>query len=138
VTPSEWFPERHFIAWCYAIFEGPADYDIDGVKAYLRRTFDLCYGVINRFVLHMARPEDAIKRVSHLWKKEHTTGALEARLVKGGAVLRLTNSPYTRTPHTRAGLSENYRYALSLTRAKDVREWHALEDGALVVYLTWK
>jgi hypothetical protein len=63
---------------------------------------------------------------------------VEARLVKGGAVIRLSKTPFARTPHTRAAVSEVYRYGVSLTRAKDVREWHAFEDGALVIHMSWK
>jgi hypothetical protein len=136
--PREWMPTGHFIAWMYAAFEGPAEHDLDVTKAYVRRVFDLSYGVIRRFILHMARPEDVIPKLPKMWKQDQTGGEMTVEVRERGAVIRLSNSPYTRTVYTRAGMAENYRYALSLTRAKNVVEWHALEsEGVLVMWFKW-
>jgi len=77
-----------------------------------------------------------VPRLGPLWKKENTHGELTGSVDPGGksATFRLTGSPYTETPQTRGGLAENYRYAFSLTRAKNVRETHSLEKPETLVF----
>jgi len=45
--------------------------------------------------------------------------------------------PLTETPLARLAFAEVMRHVLSLSRARNVRESHALEGDALVVTLTW-
>jgi hypothetical protein len=84
----------------------------------------------------MADPVSVTMRLGAMWKEENTHGELEASVEPGGksATFRLSGSPYTATPQTRGGIVEQYRYAYSMTRAKDVTETHALEKPSTLVF----
>ena len=135
-----WFPTRHFIAWGFAAWEGPAARTREVMERIVRRQFDLSYGVVRRLILHMAPPASVIERVGPLWKRDHTAGELVATVDEGGrgATLHLSDSPFVDSPHGRASVAEVYRHALSLTRAKNVTETHALDGPKrMVIRLKW-
>jgi hypothetical protein len=137
---DEWVACRHFIAWMYAAHHGPAKLSLPKIREYINRTFDFGYGIVRKSMLRMADPAVLTPRVGGMWHDDQTAGELVSTLDAGGksATFRLTDNPYTETPQTRAGVAENYRYAYSLTRAKDVTETHALEKpGVLVFRIRW-
>jgi len=136
VQSDPWIAARHLIAWMYAAHQGPSQLSLPKTREYIDRIFDYGSGVILRSLLHMADPVALVPRLGPLWKKENTHGELTGSVDPGGksATFRLTGSPYTETPQTRGGLAENYRYAFSLTRAKNVRETHSLEKPETLVF----
>ncbi len=140
VQTDDWIATRHVIRWNYAVHHGPARMSLPKIREYLDRAFDFSYGVVRRSMLRMADPAVLTPRVGPMWKEEHTHGALEAALDPGGksVTFRLSDHPFTETPQTRGGMAENYRYAYSLTRAKNVIETHALEKpGTMVFRVRW-
>ena len=140
VQTDDWIAARHVIAWSLAAHRGPARLSVPKTHEYLDRAFDFSFGVVRRAVLRMADPAVVTPRMPGIWKEEHTAGELQSAVDPGGksATFRLSGTPYTGTPQTRSGLVENYRYAYSLTRAKDVTETHTLEKpGTLVFRIRW-
>ncbi len=136
-----WIAARHLIRWMYAAHHGPAGLRPAKTREYIDRVFDCGSGVILRSLLHMADPASLTARLPALWKKDNTHGELEATLDPDGksASFRLTGTAYSDTPQTRGGMAENYRYAYSLTRAKNVTETHALEKpGTLAFRIRWR
>jgi len=140
-TDRMWFPARHVIAWAFAVWEGPANRSRDEMATFVRRQWDLSFGVIRRALLHLAAPASVVPRLPQIWKQDNIGGVLEASLDAGGlgATLHLRDTPFVDTPQGRASVAEIYRHAFAQTRAKDVTEHHAL-DGArqMVVRLRWR
>ncbi len=140
-SESPWFPARHIIDWAFAVWEGPANRSRDAMATFVRRQWDLSFGVVRRTLLHLAAPAPLVARLPQLWKQDNVGGELEASLDAGGlgATLLLRDTPFVETPQGRASVAEIYRHAFSQTRAKDVTEHHAL-DGArqMMVRLRWK
>lgn len=140
VQTEPWIAARHLIDWMYAAHHGPSQLSLPKTKEYIDRVFDHGSGVILRSLLWMADPVALTPRLGPMWAKENTHGQLEGAVDPGGksATFRLMGSPYTATPQTRGGIVENYRYAYSLTRAKNVRETHSLEKpGTLLFRIRW-
>lgn len=139
-TSRVWFPARHIIAWAFAVWEGPAERKRDRMAEYIRRQWDLSFGVVRRVLLHMASPQSVVPRLPELWREDNTAGELEASLDDGrtSATLYLSNTPFVETPHARASVAEVYRHAFAQTRAKNVTEAHALEaPHRMMIRLRW-
>jgi hypothetical protein len=140
VQTDEWVAVRHITGWMYAAHHGPAQLALAKTREYIDRIFDFSSGIIRRSLLRLADPATLTPRLGPLWPEDQTHGELLSTIDPGGksATFRLTNSPFTETPHTRGGIAENYRYAYSLTRATNVTETHALErQGTLVFRIRW-
>lgn len=136
----EWIAARHLIAWTFAIWEGPAERQRDAMTQFVRRQWDLSFGVVRRLLLHMATPQSIVGRLPQIWKQDNSAGELEAVLDDGGhgATIHLSDTPFIETPHGRASMAEIYRHAFSQTRARQVTETHALEAPArMVLRLRW-
>jgi hypothetical protein len=107
---------------------------------FVRRQWDLSFGVVRRLLLHMAHPATVIARLEQVYREDNIGGALTATLDEGskGATIVLSDNPFVDTPHGRASMAEVYRHALAQTRAKNVTEAHAL-DGArrMQIRLRW-
>jgi hypothetical protein len=141
VQTEPWIAARHYITWMYAAHRGPSGLSLPKTREYIDRIFDFGSGIILRSLLWMADPVALVPRLGPMWKKENTHGELIGTVDPGGksATFRLAGSPYSETPQTRGGMAENYRYAFSLTRAKNVRETHALEKpDTLVFRIRWE
>ena len=137
---TRWIPSRHLIAWSFAIWEGPAARRRDVMAEFVRRSWDLSFGVIRKLLLHMATPDSIVVRLPEIWKQDNTAGTLEAALADGGrgATLHLSDTPFIDTPHGRASIAEIYRHALAQTRASNVTETHALDSPTrMVIRLRW-
>ena len=136
----DWFPVRHVVAWGFAAFEGPAGRNRDVMAGFVRRQWDLSFGVVRRLLLHMAPPGPIVGRLPALWKQDNSSGELTSTLDEGGAgaTIHIADTPWVDTPHSRASVAEVYRHGFSQTRAKNVTERHAL-DGArrMVIRLRW-
>jgi hypothetical protein len=140
VQTDPWIAARHYIKWMYVAHEGPARLSLPKTREYIDRIFDFSSGIVLRSMLRMADPVAITLRLGSMWKEENTHGELAASVDDGGrsATLRLSGSPYTETPQTRGGIVEQYRYAFSMTRAKDVTATHALEKpSTLVCRIRW-
>jgi hypothetical protein len=136
----EWFPVRHVIAWAFAAWEGPAKRVREDMALFVRRQWDLSFGVIRRLILHMAHPSSIVPRLADLWKQDNNCGGVDAELDDGGmgATIHVWDTPFVDTPHGRASVAEIYRHAFEQTRAKRVTETHALDGhGRMVIRLKW-
>jgi hypothetical protein len=135
-----WIPERSFIAFHIAIFEGVAGHEREPYSKVIRRMTELSFGVVRKLLVSMASPRRIFESGPAIWKADHTHGIFECRLHESGhrGVLSLRESPYTESPHARAGLAENMRYVLELSGARGAIETHGLvSPGVLEIKLRW-
>ena len=139
VLHSQWVPERYIIAWSFAVWEGPARRTRAKYERFSQRWMDDGFGRLRRAILNLASPRILIERAPVMWREDHTHGSLEYELEGERSVtLRLHDSPYCEVPQSRAAMAECFRYSISLARASDVTETHALEaPGVLRVRLSW-
>jgi hypothetical protein len=121
-----WVPERVVIAWCFALWEGPADRKRPHYVAWLQRHMDLSFGRVRKWLIGLASPHKLVEMAGDVWKRDHTSGTLTGAADGKRAVLTLQDHPYVDTPQGRATIAEIYRYSVQLTRAKNVTETHAL------------
>lgn len=139
IEPLGWMPERHQMAWFEAVFQGPCKNDDVAYCAWVDRMMDLSFGRVRRMMLAAITPQGLIERAAELWRHDHSHGTLRVTTSSSGAIATLHDHPFTRSATTRRAMAEVYRYAISLSRAKDVRETHLLDArGDLVVRLSWK
>ena len=135
-----WVSERSFIAFHIAIFEGVAGHDRETYNRIIRRTTEMSFGVVRKLLVSMASPRRIFESGPAIWKADHTHGVLECRLHESGhrGVLALRDSPFTESPHARAGLAENLRYVLELSGAKGAIETHGpAGPGVLEIKVRW-
>jgi hypothetical protein len=139
ILHAEWLPDRYVIAWSFAVWDGPAKRTRAGYVRFSQKWMDLGFGRLRRALLNLASPRLLIERAPTMWREDHSHGNLEYEFEgEKAAVLRLRDSPYCELPQSRAAMAECFRYSISLARAKDVSETHALESpGVLRVRLSW-
>lgn len=135
----DWISERVIIAYGLAVWEGPAARDRPTMNKFLRRHVDHGFGRVRRFLLGLAQPARFFENVPTYWRQDHSHGVIEARVEPGLGVVELRDHPYATTVHMRTGIAEIFRYTVSLMRARNVTETHALTpDGALVMRIRWE
>ena len=138
-SPGKWAPEADLIACAHAIWEGPARRDRALYNKFLQRQVNLGTGRVQRALISLASPKRILDRAPSIWSSEHSHGTLTVEHHSDtSASLRLSEHPYVETPQARATIAEVFRYVLSLTRANEANESHALEGDVLRVRLTWK
>ncbi len=138
-TPLGWYPTRYVVAWIEAIHDGPARRDEAALRKGVDLAIDLSFGRIRRVFLRFATPVLLAERAAALWRREHTHGSLtmDNDLAERRATVTLRCHPFTATFASRVVTAEIFRYVLSLSRAHNVRESHALHGDALRVTLLW-
>jgi hypothetical protein len=138
--PGKWIPEQDLITCSFAIWEGPACRDRARYNKFLQAQVHHGTGRVQRALISLASAKRVIDRAPAIWSAEHTHGKLEAEHhSETSASLRLRDHPYVETPQARATIAEVFRYIVSLTRAADVTETHALDGPeAVIVRLVWK
>jgi hypothetical protein len=139
-TTLSWYPTRYVVDWDTAKMAGPARGDEEAFRRSVQRGTDLGFGRIRRALLSFATPVILAERAADLWRHDHTHGALSvdsSRRSEGAARVTLTDHPFTEAPIARVAFAEVMRHVLSLSRARNVRETHAMSGDALVVALTW-
>jgi hypothetical protein len=135
---QEWVPETYIVAWAEAVWRGPAQQDEALMRRYVAASIANGFGRVRRFFLQMMTPETMARRAPEIWKQEHTTGRLEAEVIRERtAHVRLFDHPYVETPLMRMALAEAIRFSVSLTRAANVREKHAARGHSLRIEITW-
>lgn len=133
-----WVPERYFVEWFTAAFEGPCGGDTMRFAKLADEITECGFGRAKKLLLSLASPWLVLRRADALWRGEHTHGRLVvARLAENAARMVLSDHPFTETALLRDGISEAFRYILALSNAKSPVETHALVDGALHVHLHW-
>lgn len=140
VTTTLWFPSRHVIAWAFAIWEGPAGRDREVMSAFVRKQWDLSFGVVRRMMLHLASPTTIVPRLPKLWREDHNVGEVTSSLEDEGrgATVHFEGTPFVDTPHGRASMAEVYRHAFAQTRARNVTATHAADGPhGMVLRLRW-
>jgi hypothetical protein len=100
----------------------------------------MSFGRVRRAFLRLATPTLLAQRSTELWRREHTRGALtmDSDVSERAAQITLLDHPFTSTFASRIVTGEIFRYIVSLSRVRNVRESHALHDGALRVRLLWE
>jgi hypothetical protein len=138
-TPLGWYPTRYVVDWIEASYDGPARRDDEAIRKGVDLAIDLSFGRVKRVFLRFATPVLLAQRAADLWRREHTHGSLTmtSDLAERRALLTLRGHPFTTTFASRLTTAEIFRYVLSLSRANDVRESHALQGDALRVTLLW-
>jgi hypothetical protein len=139
-TTLSWYPTRYVVDWDTARMEGPARGDEEAFRRSVRRGIDLGFGRVRRAFLSFATPVLLAQRAAELWRHDHTHGELSIDSTlreEGRARVTLTDHAFVRTPVARMAFAEVMRHVLSLSRARNVRETHALSGDSLVVALTW-
>jgi hypothetical protein len=139
-SPLSWYPTRYVVDWDVAKMDGPAHGDEAAFRRSVDRGTDLGFGRVRRAFLSFATPILLANKAAELWRHDHTHGALlidASRRAEGRARLTLTDHPFVGTALSRLAFAEVMRYVLSLSRARNVRESHAMSGEGLVVALTW-
>ena len=138
VVPA-WVPERTFMAWMTALWEGPCNQDQESFARWVRRLNDRGFGTARRLMLSLANPSLILRRADVLWHDEHTHGRMiVAPLDPQCARLTLRDHPFTETELSRAAISEALRHIISRCRVKCATETHSLaKDGSLHIVLSW-
>lgn len=135
----DWISERVIVSYGLATWEGPAGRDRPTMHKFLRRHVDHGFGRVRRFLLRVAPPARFFEKIPTYWRQDHSHGVVEARVEPGLGVVELRDHPYAETVHMRTGIAEIFRYTVSLMRARNVTETHALtSDGALVMRIRWE
>lgn len=135
----DWVSERVIVAYGLATWEGPAGRDRPTMQKFLRRHVDHGFGRVRRFLLGLAQPPRFFDNVATYWRQDHTHGVLEARVEPGLGVVELRDHPYIASVQMRTGIAEIFRYTVSLMRARNVTETHALSsDESLVIRIRWE
>jgi hypothetical protein len=135
-----WYPTRFINDWDAAKMDGPARGDERAFRLSVDRSIDLSFGRVRRAFLSFATPMLLANRAAELWRHDHTHGTItvdSSANAEGRARVSLAEHPFLETPLSRLGFAEVIRYALSLSRARRVRETHAVSGDALVVGVTW-
>jgi hypothetical protein len=138
--PLRWYPTRYLLEWGVALMDGPAQHDEEALRRAVARSVDLGFGRVRRAFLAFATPERLGQRATELWHHEHSCGELsiEQRIQgEGTARLELRDHPFLTTALSRVSVAEVFRHILSLSRARNVRESHAMLGDALVITLRW-
>jgi hypothetical protein len=140
--PLRWYPTRYLLDWNVALLDGPARQDEQAFRRCVARSIDLGFGRVRRAFLAFATPDRLAQRASELWRHEHSQGELsiesDAAPVERTARLALRDHPFITTALSRLATAEVFRYILSLSRARNVRESHALHGDALRITLRWE
>ena len=135
----DWISERVIVSYGLATWEGPAGRDKPSMQKFLRRHVDHGFGRVRRFLLGMAQPARFFESIPRYWRQDHTHGVLESRVEPGLGVVELRDHPYVESVQMRTGIAEIFRYTVSLMRARNVTETHALApDGSLVMRIRWE
>jgi len=135
-----WYPSRYALDWDVAKMEGPARGDEEAFRRSVDRGIDLGFGRVRRAFLSFATPILLANRAAELWRHDHTHGVLavdSSTREEGRSRITLVGHPFVATALSRLAFAEVLRYVLSLSRARNVRESHAMNGEALVVGLTW-
>lgn len=139
VIHEEMLPERFVLEWYEAAWSGPAERDRERYHLFLARMMDHGFGRVRKFLLGMATPALLAEKSSGLWRHDHTHGELTYQITGERSLqLKLRDHVYVETPLARSSIAEIYRYAMSLSRHKNVTSRHFLDDErTLLVNIDW-
>jgi hypothetical protein len=135
-----WYPTRYVLDWDEAKMAGPARGDETAFRRSVTKGIDLGFGRVRRTFLSFATPVLLAERAAGFWRHEHTHGQIvvdSSQRSEGRARVTLTGHPFVGTTLSRIAFAEVLRHVLSLSRASNVRETHALAGEVLSVALTW-
>jgi hypothetical protein len=138
VMPSSWLPEAHLIAFCQAVWRGPAGQSEPVFTAFVGRSVFQGWGRFRKMLLGMATPAMLAARAPELWRRDHTHGALVSELLPHGSITRLVGSAYSASDFSRALIFETFRQIMGMTRVKLVRARHTLEPpDTIAMHFDW-
>jgi hypothetical protein len=139
VRTNEWLPERFVVAWHEAVWNTAAKQDDASFRAFMDRTMDVGWGKLRRIFLRFITPIDLFARAEELWKDDHTHGELRFGVNRNTLIGTLHDHPYATSEVSRRAIAEVFRYALEMTRAKNVREHHSLHGTRdVLIQITWE
>ena len=140
LVPLGWHPTRYILDWNDAILEGPAAGDLDAFRQNVDTAMALGFGRVRRTFLRFATPLRLAARAAELWRHEHTHGTvtiLDQDIERGTARVHVCDHPFLTRMPSRVAIAEAFRYVLSRSRAKNVRETHELRAGELWIHMRW-
>jgi hypothetical protein len=139
-APLRWYPTRYIVEWNEAMMDGPSRGNEQAFRRTVARSMDLSFGRVRRVFLSFATPTLLAERATRLWKHDHTHGLLTvdtSQQSDGRARVTLAGHPFVATARSRIAIAEALRHVLSLSRASNVRESHAMSGDALAIAFTW-
>lgn len=137
--PLTWYPVAYLEAWHEAVHAGPAGRD-DGIYVeYMDRALDVSLGRLRRAFMRFMNPVKLAERSSELWRSFHTHGDMTVEWSSDASGrVTLVGHPFTANRLGRLTYASMVRYTLALSRAKHVRQEHAVDaEGKLTVSVTW-
>jgi hypothetical protein len=137
VMPTVWHPLGWVIAWHDAVWEGPAESQEAALCRFVDRSIELGFGRVQKIIMSFADAKTILNRASALWRHQHSHGTLTAEFAAGGAIVTLRDHPYIGRPVSGLITAEMVRYIAQRSRLGRARETHAVEEGALVIRLTF-
>jgi len=138
VVAVGWVPERHLVRLAEAVYRGPAEGSVEVYREFVRQVIALGFGRVRRVFVQFAHPHSLLERAPELWRHDHTHGELTVAKDEKSAIVHVTHEILTANALSRSTCAEMFRAALGLTRARDVKQEHGLDEaGRLRVLLQW-
>ncbi len=140
LEPLRWYPSSHVVAWHRAMYEGPCKYDEREFADVVQRSLDYSMGIVRRTLMRVLTPEILIEQAARLWREFQTHGEMTVtRLGQGSVRMTLAGHPFVEDPVSRKVVAIMSRHMAARSRAKEVRESHAMDAaGRLVVTVSWR
>ena len=138
-SPPRWVPERTYMAWTTAIWDGPGARDGEALRRWVDRVTDRGFGTAKRMIMSLASPWVIVRRAGALWRTEHSHGDL-AVTPQGGDAGRfeLRHHPFAEDDVAADAIAEAFRYIVFRCRTRWASEAHERDaSGALLVTVRW-
>jgi len=137
-APTKWIPERRYVAFTRALWDGPCAQDRRELTRWVDRITDRGFGRARRMIMSLASPWIIVRRAGQLWAVEHTHGKLSVSRMEGSSVrFTLTAHPFVEDEVSRHAISEAFRHIIFCCRVKWATETHAHSAEGLQVDLSW-
>jgi hypothetical protein len=137
---SDWYLERHFMAWLSAAADEIQGDRQEAVCRITRAILDRNSARIFRPVLRLLDPVRVTDKGREVWRRGHTHGQFTTRKIgeRVGQV-QLRDHPYVGDRDAAVFVGECMRYLLSFTRGVERAEFSldASDPTALTVTVTW-
>ena len=133
-----WVPERWFVEWYEGLFEGPCKREMSEISRFVAAVTDCGFGRAKRVVLSLANPWTVCRQGERLWRSEHSHGRLVvAKLEPTCARISLSDHPFVQSGLLAHGISEAFRYILTLSSAQGATMAHAVDGPVLHTTVRW-
>lgn len=138
VVPMDWVPESHLVELTTIVWEHLAREDRDAFRTWVVSEVEMGWGRVQKALLRLVTPKLLSYRAGALWRAEHDTGRLEARLLGRKGSVTLTDHPYVHHFATRLMLLEAFRHIIRMTGAESVTGRQHPTPHLLRVDFSWR